>query len=338
MNTAVLNDVQKIAYKLIQTDLSYIYTIFSNYPNIGCNYLVSMQPYLGIIADGAEDWVTAVEIVNKLTLGIPCFSEEEKIHYEAMRGNIKFWEKSYLNIFTEIKEAYTKSDIYFSNLCKPIAKNLKLYDIYGADIVNGEFCGNTILCSIYTPYFSYKTGEIVSDYIKNMSVICGEYIGYFNAMQLFHTDKTMNFSVKEYGGFIGSPVGNQFSEKFILFSILCQINFILLCIDKYIMDEIPTKLRFAYLLYFYLLQVLPSINQSCTSVFAMDNKWRNYKFRNAMAHYKLGMALKQEDIIESDLMGGLTNKIFGVNYIVIKDAIIHELSELANQIKEYLRL
>jgi hypothetical protein len=56
----------------------------------------------------------------------------------------------------------------------------------------------------------------------------------------------MTFMTSDYGGFIKSPVGNKFSDKFVLFSILCQINFVLVCVNDYIIEECTTKLRFMY--------------------------------------------------------------------------------------------
>lgn len=39
--------------------------------------------------------------------------------------------------------------IYKAFECKPIAKELKLYDIFGTDLVDNQYRGNTILCSYY---------------------------------------------------------------------------------------------------------------------------------------------------------------------------------------------
>lgn len=62
-----------------------------------------------------------------------------------MRNSIKMWQNDYSVIYETLKEAYSISDDYFGNLCKPIAKKLKRYDIFGVDRANGVICGNTIL-------------------------------------------------------------------------------------------------------------------------------------------------------------------------------------------------
>jgi len=47
----------------------------------------------------------------------------------------------------------------------------------------------------------------------------------------------------------------------------------------------------------------------CYIIFCIFSKkvWAK-EFRNAMAHYKLGVALKKEELVSNDLMYGLTIK------------------------------
>ncbi len=61
-----------------------------------------------------------------------------------MRNSIKMWQNDYSVIYETFKEAYNVSDDYFGNVCKPIAKKLKLYDIFGVDRANGIICGTTV--------------------------------------------------------------------------------------------------------------------------------------------------------------------------------------------------
>lgn len=65
----------------------------------------------------------------------------------------------------------------------------------------------------------------------------------------------------------------------------------------------------------------------------MDCSWNSRDFRNSMAHYKLGVALKKEELVIDDLLFGLTIKYFGVSYIDVKKAITVELENLSYQIK-----
>ena len=57
-----------------------------------------------------------------------------------------------------------------------------------------------------------------------------------------------------------------------------------------------------------------------------------------MAHYKLGVLLKEDEIIEKDIMYGLTQKCFGADYYTVKNYIITELNELSVQIRNTLNI
>lgn len=262
MDGLKLNPVQKAAFSLIKQDLQYIYTVIKHIKPDESNYIPSMLPYLGIIIDGAEDWVKAINNSSKCKLQIPLFNKSETIFYEQIRNSIKMWQQDYNKTYELLENVYHKSDEYFGSVCKPIAKMLKLYDIYGMDTINGAICGNTILCYYYSPFFSYNGNN--GEYVKSMSQIGGRYIKLFDAMTDFPIDDELKFDIQDYGGFIKSPVGNVFGDKFVLMSILCQINFVLYGIEKWIKNEVPTKLRFGYLLYYSLISVIGQINKSWT--------------------------------------------------------------------------
>ena len=331
-----LNHVQQAARTLIQSDLRFLYTVLRYIDPNKSNYIPSLLPYLGIIVDGAEDWVKAVNNTNRNKLSIPQFSADEEKFYEQIRNSVKLWQQDYNTIYDLINEAYCESEHHFGSICKPIAQKLKLYNIYGVDTVNGVLCGNTILCKYYSPFFQYGVDN--GPYVKSMAEIGGGYIVLFDALKEYATDDSLIFDVRDYGGFVKSPVGNIFSDKFVLLSILCQINYLIYGIDKWIKEEVPAKLKFAYLLYYSLLRVIPQINNKINTHFILDKKWDNDNFRNAMAHYKLGVALKEKDLIYDDIMFGLTDHILGEGYTVVKESIYSQLEKLAIQIGSYLKL
>lgn len=329
------NKIQKAAVSLIQSDLKFLYTVINKINNNESNYILVLQPYMGVIIDGVEDWIKSFNNTSKVKLDIPIFSPSEQQYYEKMRNSIKMWNKDYSEVYKLLEDAYKESDVYFSGLCKPIAKLLKLYDIYGVDRINGIFCGNTILCFLYNPTYSFSGNR---EYIETMAEIGGKYVALFNATTEYSVDVSMKFDTKDYGGFQKSPVENEFSDKFVLFSILCQINFLIYGVDRWVCEEIPTKLRFLYLLYYSLLKIIPQINERMNSAFEISDEWNSDKFRNAMAHYKLGIALKNEELIMDDILFGLTQKYFGASYYIIKKDIATELEKLSQQITQYLRL
>lgn len=212
MDSLKLNPVQKAAFSLIQQDLRYIYTVIKNINPKASNYIPTMLPYLGVVIDGAEDWLKAIKNSSKCKFCMPLFNESQTIFYEQIRNSIKMWQQDYNEIYISLGNAYRKNDDYFGSVCKPIAKVLKLYDIYGMDTINGVICGNTILCHCYSPFFSYSENN--GEYIKVMSEIGGRYINLFHATTDFQVNNELHFGVQDYGGFIKSPVGNVYSDKF----------------------------------------------------------------------------------------------------------------------------
>ena len=88
-----LNKVQKAAYKLIQSDARFLYslTLIQQQPmSVNSNYIMMSQPYLGLFADGAEQWC------KKVGLRAPMFSEEEKRYYADLRQALKLYDLTYL--------------------------------------------------------------------------------------------------------------------------------------------------------------------------------------------------------------------------------------------------
>lgn len=157
-------------------------------------------------------------------------------------------------------------------------------------------------------------------------------------MNSYKINTSFKFETEDYGGIKKSPFGNQYSSKFLIYSILCQINFVLIAVNKFVLDETTTKLRISYILYYYLMEILPDINKELRQSFKMNDKFFSDEFRNAMAHYKIGVALKAEDVVLEDPMFGLTQKIFSTDYYTVKTNIVSELEQLKHQIKDYLIL
>ena len=329
---------QKGARELIRCDLRYLFTILQNRDSIKSNYIVSMMPYQSLIIDGAEAWVAAMNNAKPGSIDAPRFTQKEKLFYDAARQSIKLWEMLYEEVYTLLETHYAESDEYFSSLCKPIAKHFRLYDIFGADLTDdGHFCGNTILGAVYLPGYNHGDSEYGPN-LRDMAVIGGKYIPTFDAMDAYEVNPNLRFHYRDYGGFEKSPVGNEFSYHFVLLSILCQVNFILYAVDQYIVPEIPTKLRFAYILYYYLCDMLPKINAKHGTSFSLNRSFYSQEFRNAMAHYKVGVYLKPNDIVPDDPMFGMTQKAFGLNFYEAKNGIYHELKLLSIQLETHLNL
>lgn len=104
-----LNKVQRAAYELIQSDARFLYTLVDmsqNASNISSNYIMMCQPYIGIFADGAEQWC------KKLGLKAPLFNEQEKNYYDALRQSHKLLEKTYSEYANLLMSKLAESDQY----------------------------------------------------------------------------------------------------------------------------------------------------------------------------------------------------------------------------------
>lgn len=247
------------------------------------------------------------------------------------------WDTQYDKLYQRLKSLYEESDRHFSALCGPIAKILHLYDVFGADLVNGQYCGNTILCAFYSPQFSFDISKSqYEENIRKMMEIGGKYISLFGAAKEYPTDPSMVFKCVDYGGFVKSPVGNEFSDKFVLFSLFCQIQFVLVCIDEFITEECTSKLRFLYLQYYYSVSAIKEYNSKTGASICIDSGWISNKFRNAMAHYKIGIDLEKDEIIWGDPLFGLTQKFFNTDYFTPKSAIKAALRSTSQQIRNCL--
>ena len=72
--------------------------------------------------------------------------------------------------------------------------------------------------------------------------------------------------------------------------------------------------------------------------FSLNRSFYSQEFRNAMAHYKIGVYLKAHEIVPEDPMYGMTQKAFGCDFYQVKNDIISEMKKLAVQLESYLRL
>lgn len=67
-----------MALSLIQNDLRFLYTVTKRINPNESNYIPSLLPYMGVIIDGAEEWVKAIHNSSKVKLEMPIFSSLEQ--------------------------------------------------------------------------------------------------------------------------------------------------------------------------------------------------------------------------------------------------------------------
>lgn len=81
---------------------------------------------MGLIVDGVEDWIKVYNNSSKVKLEAPVFTAPQQAYYEEMRKSIKLYEKGADSFNQLLQNKYQESDRYFSSVCKPIAKHLRL--------------------------------------------------------------------------------------------------------------------------------------------------------------------------------------------------------------------
>ena len=328
-----LNPVQKKAFALIEADIRFLCSFIElqENPKLDSNYVMMALPYMGLIVDGVEEWGT------KVGLGVPEFSDVEKNCYEIMRNSIKHFETGFDNYCSLLYSAFNISDKHFFNTRSLMSKIKRLYYNVGTDVVGEKFCGNTILCFVYAPYFKFS--KEYEKFLRDVFIVAGELAAQYGGTQMgvYAINPQTKFTYKDFHFFNDCPLKTNNFSDFVLFSVLCSINYVLLFVNKYFIDEFPAKLRFAYTLYYYLADFIKDANDKLSTTFHIDKKYLNQQFRNCMAHYGLGQVMKETDIIESDsMMFGLTDKFFSKSYFELKECIYSELQNLADQLEYYL--
>ena len=327
----VLTAVQKAAYELIQADARFLYTltvIQRNAKNISGNYITMSQPYIGLFADGAEQWC------KKLGLGAPKFTNAEKDYYTTLRKGHKLYEMPYENYLSVLMNKFNESDSYFYKIRSVWEKIFGYYNV-GTDVCDGHFCGNTILCALYTSKDIFND-EGIGPWLRDMSVMAGKLAVFFDCDKYLPYSYNDNIVVEyqDYHFYKNCPLKMKSNLGFLLFSILCSINYVVQFINKYFVEEIPQKFKFAYLQYYYLCDFIKELNRLNGKSFFINDSLKNRSFRNCLAHYGLGQYISENDLIDNDILKGLTNKAFNMNYKDAKDKLYFYLTELTNQIED----
>ena len=232
-----------------------------------------------------------------------------------------------------LKERYLESDSYYANICSRFAKIFRLYDSVGVFKIGDKICGNTILDACFIPDF--ELSKVSGEKVKSMAAVAGKYISLFDATKELNI-KTQCFSTIDIGGFHKIPFGRTFSIDYVLFSLLGEINFVLNGVETLVIGDVSTKLRIEYICYFHLAKILEQIKTEYKIDVTMSKQLYSRQFRNAMAHYKLGIALNEDELITDDPMKGLAQKFFDCDFYTVKSAICEELLETTNKIEKII--
>lgn len=326
--TQQLNQVEQAAYSLIHEDARFIYTlVLLNQSERGySNYFLMFMPYIGIFAYGAEQWG------ERAKLDAPRFTPEEKQYYIEVRQSHKSFEKNYREYSNELIKTLNESDSYFySN--RSLIDRIIGYKNVGTDIYSNHYCGNTILCATYNPINPFHKGKEYN--LLTISIIAGKLAAFYGlpSLSAYKINTNIKLAYKDFHFFKNCPITMKNELGFVLFSILCSINYILEFIDKIVIAEIPIKFKSAYLLYYYLCGFIIDLNNTNSLNLKLNNSLYSTDLRNCLAHYGLKKYMSSDDIIQEDVLKGLTVKTFGKNYYETKELLFNSLKSLRNQIE-----
>lgn len=288
----------------------------------------------------------SLKIIDKLgaseKIGLEQNDEFSKF-YEKLRLNTKFYEKSLCDVNSCLKNKYDYMSNYFYNHVVKFLRPFGIHYRYGVTFLlkdGKEFpISNTINSAVMLPDFSLDDNYI--QYLVKNFEFAGKILAKIlvedivKSKNLFTTDKDTKFKDIDYGYFRKSNFSINYNENFILFNLICNINFIFYGLNQLIIEDVPIKLRATYLLYYYLCSINSEINDYFNTSFNIDNRYSDSKVRNALAHYGLYQALG-DDIIEDDLFGGLTNKYFNLNWTDLLKELNVILLDYRDQILFYL--
>ena len=327
-----LNKVQQAAKELIKSDAQFIQSLFLIHKEdkrMRNNYITMFLPYLGLFTDGSEQWARKLDIVAHT------FTGEEKEYYKTMRLGIKIFDSDYNEFNDQLKKRFKESDDYFGSKHNFWDMLRGFYFNIGVDTYNGKYCGNTLLCSLYTPF--YKIGEMNGDKIRKLSEVAGKLTVDFNSKvkKIKHKDLS-KLTYKDFHFNKSKFIKLDNYDGLILFSILCVINYVIEFINVFFVDEIPQKLKYAYIIYYYLCVFLHDLNEKSNLNIMIDKSLYNPKFRNCLAHYGLGQFINESELINNDLLKGLTQKAFNLDYEETKKKIYSILRDVVSQIESII--
>lgn len=256
--------------------------------------------------------------------------------YKRIREAHKLYENHYLEVKKLLSYELSKSDRLFAAEAPWLARVSNLYWNIGTDLIGDDYCGNTILCSYYTSREKLHAKED-EKWFTTVGEIAGALTGWAldSNDSYYHINNAIKMSFKDYHFYSNCPLKVKNDLGLVLFSIICSVNYITKFLDRYIIEEIPQKLKLAYLQYYYLCDFIDDLNKEEKTSFHIDKSLKNSKFRNNLAHFGLGVDMKDEDIIDDDLLKGLTAKYFGLSYIDTKERIFNYLNDLVKQLEDY---
>lgn len=248
----------------------------------------------------------------------------------------------FVTINNSYKYQFNKTKNYFEKDRSEFSKNLGFYNTYGVGTYQDSLTTklpiyNTVYFSVLIPKFSWDNLNEISKDLYRIAESIGAFFGIFvNPYNDRLTNNIESIKIIDYDfGPRTSPFDNEYSDKFLIFDLLCKCNFVLYGLNNFTNALSTTKLRFSYNLYFYICKNIDKINDYYDTNFAINSKYKDDKLRSAFMHYGIWQIVKDK-VNPLDSFGGMTDIKLGIKWNNLLIFTLSEIKSFSIQLDNYL--
>ena len=293
---------EEVVLNLIYTDMKFIYNLIQDIEKQeSANFAISLLPYLALVYKEAYKWCYKNKKLRKC---LPKTPKKVESYYEYYREYNKLLKNDIVTINNNYEYQFNKTKNYFEK-------------------DRSNFSWNNI----------NETSKDLYRLTKNI----GEFFGHFiNPYKDRITNNIKSIKIVDYDfGPRTSPFKNEYSDKFLIFDLLCKCNFVLYGLNNFTSTLLTSKLRFSYNLYFYICESIDKINNYYNTNFTINNKYKDNELRNSFMHYGIWQIVKDK-VNPLDSFGGMTNIRLGIDWNNLLIFTLSEIKSFSLQLDNYL--
>ena len=341
MNKLKLTPTQKIVLKLIQDDMKFIYNVIKDMEaRKEYNFTIALLPYMALVYKESYKWCKKIkELKKSIPINIP---NEIELYSEYYREYNKLLKNDIITINNNYEYQFNKTKNYFEKNRSNFSKKLGIYKTYGVGTYQDSITKklpiyNTIYFSILIPKFSWDNLNETSKDLYRIAEHIGKFFGIFlHPYEDRLTNNITSIKIVDYDfGPRTSPFQNEYSDKFLIFDLLCKCNFVLYGLNNFTSTLLTTKLRFSYNLYFYICESIDKINNYYNTDFTINNKYKDDELRSAFMHYGIWKIVKDK-VDPLDSFGGMTNISLDIEWNSLLIFTLSEIKSFSLQLDNYL--
>ena len=339
MEDIKFSPTEKVVLKLIYTDMKFIYNLIQDIQiKEASNFAIALLPYMALVYKEAYKWC---EKNKKLRTLLPKTPNKIEAHYKYYREYNKLLKEPISIINEKYRTKFHHAKDHFSSKIK-FLKYLDIYNIYGVGTFNSDLVKlspiyNTVYFSVIIPKFSWDNFDQTAKEAYELSY----HLGYFFRLFLDPcldrlTDSIDNNKIEDYDfSARTSPYHKVYSDKFLVFDLLCKCNFLLYGLNNYTTIFETTKLRFTYNLYFYICENIDKINNYYNTDFTINSQYVDNELRSAFMHYGIWQIVKDK-VNPLDSFGGMTDIRLEIDWNSLLIFTLSEIKSFSLQLDNYL--